>query len=438
MKITSALILGSLITLSTSAHAAIINVAGKCSIFRAIASANNDASPRGYCVAGSGPDTINLPSKRVFVLTRVNNVGTYGAVGLPIIRSAITINGNGSNIHRSAKAPAFGLFVVLPIGQLHLNRLAVSGGKEGGRVPHYHAGALLNFGITTMNNVVVSGNTGAVSNRHIMIIDHSKLIKNGNRRDSGTLGSFGRGDASLTVKNSSISINDSDVSPLYLEGTANISNTIIAHNFADLGTGGIFLNGATATIIDSTIVGNFSGSTGGGVYAQAGANLSLIRNVISGNEDANGDAFDQIQIYDSTVVSDQNNLIGQNGEGSVIGFVKSPSDIVPNVPVEQIVDPVTGQPAPHSPVIDGVTDGTCPPNSGAVDGNGDGGVACDIGAIEAPAPTTIAPPAPSTPPTEDNQPSQPAPETTVPPVKAPVVQAPIDQGITAITNIPAE
>jgi hypothetical protein len=47
-----ALAAAALLIASTQPYAAVINVGGQCSIFRAIISANNDASPKGYCTQG--------------------------------------------------------------------------------------------------------------------------------------------------------------------------------------------------------------------------------------------------------------------------------------------------------------------------------------------------------------------------------------------------
>ncbi|MGQ0591408.1 MAG: hypothetical protein ACT4QB_01835 [Gammaproteobacteria bacterium] len=69
------------------ALAATINVGGDCTLVDAITAANNDA-PAGACAAGSGADTITLPSGSTQTLSAVNN-NTDGPNGLPVITSAI-------------------------------------------------------------------------------------------------------------------------------------------------------------------------------------------------------------------------------------------------------------------------------------------------------------------------------------------------------------
>src|SRR6185436_2107158 len=68
---------------------------GNCSLIEAIVNANNDAATHADCAAGSGADTIVLPTG-THKLTNVNNTYYYGPTGLPLITSPITIQGNGA------------------------------------------------------------------------------------------------------------------------------------------------------------------------------------------------------------------------------------------------------------------------------------------------------------------------------------------------------
>ena len=81
----------------------------------AIVNANNDAATHPDCPAGSGADTIILPSNANIALSAVfaNTYSQFGSpVGLPPITSRITIEGNGATIARQGNAPAFGLIFV--------------------------------------------------------------------------------------------------------------------------------------------------------------------------------------------------------------------------------------------------------------------------------------------------------------------------------------
>ena len=70
---------------------------GQCSFIEAIVNANNDAATFPDCAAGSGADTIVLPANANLTLSAIYN-STFGATGLPVITSHITIEGNGATI----------------------------------------------------------------------------------------------------------------------------------------------------------------------------------------------------------------------------------------------------------------------------------------------------------------------------------------------------
>src|SRR4051794_7428304 len=81
-------------------QAATITVDGTtCTLADAFMAANTDTA-QGGCPAGSGADTLVLePPGGSVILTRVDNT-TYGPTALPVIRSVITIAGQGSTIAR--------------------------------------------------------------------------------------------------------------------------------------------------------------------------------------------------------------------------------------------------------------------------------------------------------------------------------------------------
>jgi hypothetical protein len=110
--------------------AATINVGGSCTLVRAIVAANNNTTASGNCRQGSGANTIVLPRNSTQTLTAVNNTKQYyGPIGLPTIRSAITIAGNASTIRRASTAPKFGLLFIEKVGSLTLQKTTISGGS---------------------------------------------------------------------------------------------------------------------------------------------------------------------------------------------------------------------------------------------------------------------------------------------------------------------
>jgi len=81
---------------------------GQCSLIEAMVNANADAQTYADCPAGSGADTIFLPADSTLLLTAVNNYD-INAIGLPVVTSALTIEGNGATIQRDPTAPNFGI-----------------------------------------------------------------------------------------------------------------------------------------------------------------------------------------------------------------------------------------------------------------------------------------------------------------------------------------
>ena len=122
--------------------------------------------------------------------------------------------------------------------------------------------------------------------------------------------------------------------------------------------------------------------------------------MIAGNQAA---VAPEIENDASSIVTANNfNLFGANGNAGVSGFTPGPTDIVPSVPLAQILGPLKNNGGPTqthalvagSPAIDAGDPGGCRDSSGAllqtdqrgfprnVDGNNDGTARCDIGAVE--------------------------------------------------------
>jgi hypothetical protein len=71
-----------------------------CTLADAITAANTNATTGGCTHTGAGgADTLNLTAN---VTLTASNKSTYGPTGLPVVTSAITIEGNGNTISRSA------------------------------------------------------------------------------------------------------------------------------------------------------------------------------------------------------------------------------------------------------------------------------------------------------------------------------------------------
>jgi hypothetical protein len=391
---------------------------GQCSLVEAIVNANNDAATHSDCPSGSGPDTIVLPANDYIMLsnpyvTRYSTpIGTTFSgppFGLPVITSQITIEGNGTTIHRHKNAPAFGLIGVRgnfpqpsTPGDLTLQNVTLSGGS----------GGVSNNGTLSIKNSIISGNTGSgVSNSYgTLTIENSTISHNTSRGVTNS--------GSLTIQNSTIAGNTTNFGGGGISnygGTVAIINSTISNNTANVG-GGVsnpsgYYGGGSLTITNSTISGNRA-NHGGGVYnfgscfynrftGQTFCNnaaLTLNRSLIVGN-----DATLAPEVENRGIVTANNfNLFGTNGNAGVSGFTPGPTDIVPGVSLGQILGSLknNGGPTPThalvsgSPAIDAGNPGGCRNSQGAllgtdqrgfprhVDGNNDGSARCDIGAVE--------------------------------------------------------
>jgi hypothetical protein len=370
------------------ALAATINVSGNCTLVDAITAANNNTATGG-CTAGSGADTLVLPANSTQTLTSVNNT-SLPATGLPVISSVITIAGNGSTIRRDPGAPEFRILAVSSIGSLTLQRTTVSGGRA---IAPFGGGAgVFSQGTLTLNNSTISRNSGG-----------------------GVFDASGR----LSVTNSTISGNSAGAGGGIISYGATITNSTISGNAAKFGGGG-FLNFMTSTVTNSTISGNTSsysggavinggrgtltltnttisgntGSSGGGVSNRG--TLTLNRTLISGNTATSGSAPELDNQH--TVIANNFNLFGHDGNAGVEGVSPGPTDIVPTQSLSAILNTTLanngGPTRTHalvggSPAIDTVTDGTCPPPARdqrgvrrPQDGNHNGAAICDTGSFE--------------------------------------------------------
>lgn len=363
------------------AFAATINIGGACTLVNAITAANTDIATGG-CAAGFGADTLVLPPGSTQTLTEVNNTtATYNDNGLPVITSAITIEGNGATIRAEpgeGESP-FRIFDVNSDATLTLHQLTITGGRTG-------------YG-------------GGVSNRGAITITNSTISDNGTRGfGGGGLANFG----TATLINSTVSGNSgSPGGGIHNRdaGRMNVTNSTISGNSSLFG-GGLW-NSGTLTLTNSTVTGNSSPDLGGGVL-NTGGFLTLNRTLISGNT-TSGSASEVLS-NDGTVIAGNFNLFGHSGNAGVAGFTPGATDVVPIQALGAVLNTTLanndGTTSTHalvagSSAIDAVTDGTCPPPSAdqrgvtrPQDGDGDTGVACDIGSFEleaepGPTPTPI-------------------------------------------------
>ncbi|MGH7766492.1 MAG: hypothetical protein ACREQP_03485 [Candidatus Binatia bacterium] len=262
-----------LLALAQGAEAVVINVAanrtavnaadGLCSLIEAIENANDATTGAVHadCTAGdpAGADEIVLTAGSVHTLAKINN-SDYGATGLPVITTPITITGSGGTIRRKLTAPQFRIFAVNATGDLTLDDVTVSRGRkssiDGGGVYSY-------FGTVTITNSTISGNRGryggGVRNYGGVLTITDSTITGNRSGDGGGVNSY----------NGTLTITDST-----------ISNNTATSNIGGYGNGGGVFSKAPlpnfpTTITNSTITGNRA-RYGGGVFAENTDSLSAL------------------------------------------------------------------------------------------------------------------------------------------------------------------
>ncbi len=376
----------------TTGRAAQINVGiGTCSLVDAITAANADASTGG-CPAGSGPDTLILPQASTQTLTAIDNA-TFGPTGLPVIRSTIVIDGNGSTIARDPSAPAFRILAVGLTGELTLRETTVTGGRISESTPNRKGGGIANYGSLALADSTIAGNSAT--------------------RDGGGVHNAG----SLTVTQSTISGNSAgDDGGLRNDGAATLVNSTVSGNSAIDRAGGI-RNSGTLRLFASTVSANSAQGTGGGIFNKG--TLIVTRSIVSGNLAARSAPEVRNRPFGGTVVTDGLNVFGYEGSAGISGFEPGASDLVPSVPLTAVLDPrLADQAGPTrthalvfgSPAIDAIPAASCGTanDQRAIarpqDGDRNGVADCDIGAFELRLPPQGVVPPPPLPPVGEARP----------------------------------
>jgi uncharacterized repeat protein (TIGR01451 family) len=291
---------------------------GRCTLIEAIIAANTDlpsGNAIGECAGGNGPDTIYLRALNApkdvlgirdqYRLTAVHNT-IDGPTGLPQISSDITIQGGTAEITRVG-GPPFRIFAITPAGRLVLNDIAVSGGFLTTAATAWAAfgAGVLNRGILEVNNAYFSGNSalcdgGAIASNGPLIVRSSTFRFNATGCSGGAIQTFFAG--RLTVADSTFVLNGASNGSgggIFIHGTttATVTNTVLDGNTARFDGGALLAHGpdANVAVIDSRITNNVSANYGGGlangrlqpgnsvVVLVAGGLMTVTNSTVSGN-----------------------------------------------------------------------------------------------------------------------------------------------------------
>jgi hypothetical protein len=241
-----------------------IKADGKCSIIEAVTNANDHAQTFSDCTAGTGDDTIVLPSSSTITFTQ----STYDNGKLPTIKSTMTIEGNSARLVRKRSKLDFFAVFVSPSGNLTLLNVTMSGWagsaiRNAGTLrladsiltgnKSTFGGGIYNSANATLliENTTISGNTafegGAIYNKSIIHIDNGAIYGNASMSSGGAIQNFG---GSIFITNSTISGNEA---------------IAIGKNYTHSAFGGgIYSSGGYIGVFDSTIFGNSATAAKGG------------------------------------------------------------------------------------------------------------------------------------------------------------------------------
>lgn len=267
------------------------NSGPRCSLREAIWAADNNSSAQAQgCSAGSGNDTIVVPSGR-FSLTRNTPLAQPGNV---FVDEDADVTGD--------------LDITAPVTITHSGITAATIDAD-----PVSERAIQNFSRLTLKGMTIAGS--------------------GNLSVSNGGGILNRG--SLNVQNSTISdgVAPSGAGIANQGGTATLHNVTLSGNRAGFDGGGLLVSGGSVSLNSVTISDNETqDGDGAGVFVNGGGVLKLQNTLIAGNFDQGSEAFDCAKLG-GTIVSKGHNMIG-NANGCA--YQKRNGDIT-NQPA-QILD----------------------------------------------------------------------------------------------------
>ncbi|NEQ44613.1 MAG: CHAT domain-containing protein [Leptolyngbya sp. SIOISBB] len=250
-------------------------------------------------------------------------------------------------------------------------------------------------GIVTINNSTIHNNSAVINGGGIYNESGTITVNNSTIHDNSAGfegGGIDNESGALTVNSSTIHSNSAGNVGGGIDngigvGTATIFNSTIANNTAVDAGGGIF-NDRSMTISNSTIVANtadLAGGIGNSTEGRVdGGVLKITSSLISGNSASEGIGANISN--GANLTSGGNNLFGASNDAGIFGFSLVASDIVPTVPLGEIISTTladNGGPTPTlalvagSPAIDAGS-GSGPDQRGVAVANG----IRDIGAYE--------------------------------------------------------
>ncbi len=218
---------------------------GDCTLSEAIDAANADP----------WLNFIELTAGAIYTLNAADNTdASYGANGLPVITSPVTINAHGAVIERSSAAgtPAFRLFQVGSGGTLTLNQITL----RNGALPGGAGGAILNLGAATVSASTLTGNSaadgGAIANQGTLTLVSSTLANNNATVSGGAIEDTG----TLAILSSTLAGNSAPTGAnLATSGAPTLKNTILVKGANGANCAGALAAASIANLADDGTCG---------------------------------------------------------------------------------------------------------------------------------------------------------------------------------------
>lgn len=270
-----------------------LNTDGDCSLREAIRAANTDL-PVDACQAGSGADTITLPTG-LYALAIAGRNENLSATGDLDITGGLVISGadeavtliNGNGLDR--------VFEIFGPAAVTISEVTIQGGNPGTSAggPEVYGGGISIFGnaTLTMNQATLQNNTayqggGLENNGGVATLSQVRISQNsasymGGIHSTGTLHLI-----ECTIQGNTSTFYSAGV---HSEYSLILEKSTVSGNIAGTNGGGLYIHSGTAEILNSTVSGNqISGYQGGGIWVYYQAHVNITNSTISNNAGGGG------------------------------------------------------------------------------------------------------------------------------------------------------
>jgi CSLREA domain-containing protein len=308
---------GSMIHVNTTADE--LNADGDCSLREAVRSANLN-SIVDACAVGSGTDMINIPAG-TYTLSIGGSGEEAALTGDLDLADDVIIQGSGSAVTIIDGGGIDRVFHVQPGIEAEFNALSIVGGLEtplggGGLQADFDSRVQVNESLIANNS---SGSGGGIVNGGTMTLTFTTISTNTATINSGG-GIVTSAGGSTTLISSTLHFNKGVAGGglSTFDGAITFIDSTVSDNedtSALSGGGGIRIAGSNAVlnVVNSTISGNSSPFTGGGIYALSGGVVYLVSATVANNSTGgSGGGLNG----DSGNVTMWNSILGDNS-GSV-------------------------------------------------------------------------------------------------------------------------